>query len=77
MRIWYFRGYGGVEQNDSQYFFSSKAAAWKSYRQHVRDSLDINDDDPSVFSEPKFFEMPSSPTRAQIVQVLNRFGGAC
>jgi hypothetical protein len=76
MRIWYFRGTGGVEQNDSHYFFSSKAAAWKSYREKVRDNLDEDDEDASLFTEPEFFEMPSSPTRAQIVQTLNRFGGS-
>lgn len=77
MKIYYFRGTGGCEQNDSQYFFSSKAAAWKSYRQKVRDNPDEGyEDERSVFSEPDFFEMPSNPTRAQIVQTLNRFGSA-
>lgn len=40
MRIWYFRGWGGFEQNDSTYFFSSKADAWKSYREMVRNNPD-------------------------------------
>lgn len=75
MKIWYFRGTGGSEQNDSQYFFSSKAAAWKSYRERVRDNPD-DDEASSRFSEPRFFEMPSSPTRAQIVRVLNFFGAS-
>lgn len=77
MKIWYFRGTGGFEQNDSQYFFSSKAAAWKSYRERVRDNPDEGyEEERSEFSTPGFFEMPSSPTRAQIVQTLNHFGSS-
>ena len=75
MKIWYFRGWGGDEQNHSSYFFSSEAAAWKSYRERVKDNLLEDDESRYEFSEPEFFEIPSSPTRAQIVQTLNRFSG--
>jgi len=73
MKIWYFKGWGGTEQNDSYYFFSSKAAAWKYYRLMLRDNPDEGYEEWVEFSTPGFFEMPSSPTRAQIVETLNRW----
>jgi len=73
MKIWYFKGWGGTEQNDSYYFFSSKAAAWKYYRLMLRDNPDEGYEERAEFSTPGFFEMPSSPTRAQIVETLNRW----